>query len=235
VALAYLESQTAKLHEEKFRTRLERLIADMRGCFGLGGGTATELLERHKGSLSRSLLIFCLREHCTDLLEFSHPLLSDAEYVLAGVLFGVRDGWLQLPREMRHPDLSAYITYRMAEAEHPKHGDQLFLDPPPCPTPMRALFSLPKAEWDQKQEDVALELARECNWTECIVTQITLALGSDPASFESNDLQVRIQGKITSTAEEVNADKFMKRLGQWPSVASDLEFDVRNKLKGSNG
>ena len=135
VALEYLDSQLEQLQEMEFRTRLEGLIVDMRSCLGLGGGTVTELFERHKGSLSRPLLLFCLREHCTDLLEFSHPLLSDAEYLLAGILFGARDSWLQLPGELRDPDLSAFVAYRMAEAEHRKLSDGFALGEPRRPRP----------------------------------------------------------------------------------------------------
>ena len=138
VALEYLDSQLDQLQEMEFRACLERLIADMRSCLGLGGGTVTELLERHKGSLSRPLLLFCLREHCTDLLEFSHSLLSDAEYLLAGILFGVRDRWLQLPRELRDPDLSAFVAYRMAYAEHRKLSDDFTLGEPRRPIPPAA-------------------------------------------------------------------------------------------------
>lgn len=135
VALEYLDSQLDQLQEMEFRTRLERLIMDMRSCLGLGGGTVTELFERHQGSLSRPLLLFCLREHCTDLLEFSHPLLSDAEYLLAGILFGARDSWLQLPRELRDPDLSAFVAYRMAETEHRKLSGGFTLGAPRRPRP----------------------------------------------------------------------------------------------------
>lgn len=135
VALEYLDSQVDQLQEMEFRACLERLIADMRSCLGLGGGTVTELLERHKGSLSRPLLLFCLREHCADLLEFSHSLLSDVEYLLAGILFGVRDSWLQLPRELRDPELSAFVAYRMADAEHRKLSDDFTLGEPRCPRP----------------------------------------------------------------------------------------------------
>ena len=138
VALEYLDSQLDQLQEMEFRARLERLIADMRSCLGLGGGTVTELLERHKGSLSRPLLLFCLREHCIDLLEFSHSLLSDAEYLLAGILFGVRDRWLQLPRELRDPDLSAFVAYRMADAEHRKLSDDFSLGELQRPRPPAA-------------------------------------------------------------------------------------------------
>lgn len=135
VALEYLNSQLDQLQEMEFRASLKRLIADMRSCLGLGGGTVTELLERHKGSLSRPLLLFCLREHCTDLLEFSHSLLSEAEYLLAGILFGVRDSWLQLPRELREPELSAFVAYRMADAEHRKLSDGFTVGEPRRPRP----------------------------------------------------------------------------------------------------
>lgn len=135
VVLEYLDSQLDQLQEKELRERMERLIADMRSCLGLGGGTVTELFERHQGSLSRPLLLFCLRENCIDLLEFSHSLLNDAEYLLAGILFGVRDSWLQLPRALRNPDLSAYVAYRMAEAEHRKLSGGFALGEDRCPRP----------------------------------------------------------------------------------------------------
>ncbi|MDE0514031.1 MAG: hypothetical protein OXI88_19880 [Gammaproteobacteria bacterium] len=135
VALEYLDSQLDQLQEMEFRAYLERLIEDMRSCLGLGGGTVTELLERHKGSLSRPLLLFCLREHCTDLIEFSHSLLGDVEFLLAGILFGVRDGWLQLPRELRDLELSAFVNYRMADAEHRKLSDDFTLAERRRPSP----------------------------------------------------------------------------------------------------
>ncbi|MYA37071.1 MAG: hypothetical protein F4030_14035 [Gammaproteobacteria bacterium] len=127
VALEYLESQLDKVREIELEARLERLIVDMRNCRGLGGGTVTELLERHKDTLSKTLMLFCLRESCADLLEFSHPSITDADYVLAGILFGVRDSWLQLPRELRDAELFAFVSYQMAEAQHRESNDGLIL------------------------------------------------------------------------------------------------------------
>ena len=231
VALAYLGDQLAELPEEKFRTYLERLIADMRGCFGLGGGTITEQFERHKESLSRSLLLFCLREHCTDLLEFSHDLLSDAEYVLASILFGVRDGWLQLPHELRNPDLSAYVSGRIAHAEHRKPGDEFRVDGPSRPVPLRELFN---GEWSEMKKSVALELARKCHWNDCIQTRITLAEGDCPEEFKRNGLQILLPGEVTAVTE-VAKGNFLHRLGQWPPIDSDLESELRNKLTRGKG
>jgi len=229
VALAHLEKQLGCLQETGFQTRLRQLIADMRGCLGLGGGTVTELFERHKGSLSRSLLLFCLREHCTDLLEFSHPLLSDAEYITAGILFGVRDSWLQLPKDMRDLDLSAYVSCRMIEAEHRKQDDKLTLERPSCPKPLRQLFTSASGEWNDKQKAVALDLAKKSNWNDCIQTHITLAEGDLPESFKREGLQVVLPGKVT-TREKVDKAKFMHRLGQWPPVDLQIQSEIRKNF-----
>ncbi len=230
VALTYLDNQLDLLREMEFRPRLERLIADMRGFLGLGGGTITELLERHKGSLSRPLLLFCLREHCTDLLEFSHPLLNDAEYILAGILFGVRDSWLQLPKELRNQELSAYVSFRMAEAEHRKQGESLTISPPPRPKPLRELFTSPSGEWSSMKRDVAVALACKCNWNNCIQTRITLAEGDLPESFERKGLQMVLPGRVKTVTEEVDESKFLHRLGQWPPIAPRIETEVRKNL-----
>ena len=230
VALAYLEGQLDLLPEIKFRPLLERLIADMKGFLGLGGGTVTELFERHKGSLSRPLLLFCLREHCMDLLEFSHPLLSDAEYLVAGILFGVRDSWLQLPKELRYPDLSVYVSFRMADAEHNLQGHGLSMDPPPRPIPLREPFTLPNGEWNSNTKDVVVEFASKCNWNDCIQTHITLAEGDLPDSFERKDLQVVLPGRISAVVEEVDEAKFLRRLGQWPPIDPQVESELREKL-----
>ena len=231
-ALAYLDSQLDQLRELDFRARLERLIADMRSCLGLAGGTVTELLERHKGSLSRPLLLFCLRESCIDLLEFSHPLLSDAEFLLAGILFGARDSWLQLPRELRIPELATFAEYRMAEAEHGEWGEGFALAEPRCPIPLRQLFVSPTGEWSGGHEETALELARDCGWNECIQTRITLAEGDYPATFERNDLQVVLPGRV-SVVEVLDKAGFLHRLGQWPPATSGIESVVRKKLAGA--
>ena len=234
VALTYLENQLDLLQETEFRPRLERLIADMRGFLGLGGGTVTELLERHKGSLSRPLLLFCLREHCTDLLEFSHPLLKDAEYLLAGILFGVRDTWLQLPKELRDPDLSTYVAFRMADAEHRKRAENLAMSAPPRPKPLRELFTSPSDVWSGMKRKVAVELASECNWNNCFQTHITLAESSVddglPDSFERKGLRVVLPGRVTTVTEEIDEIQFLHRLGQWPPIAPDIESEVREKL-----
>ena len=230
LALAYLEKRLDR-QPEKDRPHLERLIADMRGFSGLGGGTITELFERHQESLSRSLLLFCLREHCIDLLEFSHPLLNGAEYLVAGILFGVRDGWLGLPKELRNQDLSAYVSFRMADAEWRKRDESLDMNAPPRPKPLRELFTSPSGEWSKKRREVAEELASQCDWNDCFETHITLAGGENlPQSFERKGLHLVLPGKSQAIDVKVNEAKFLHRLGQWPPIAPQIESEVRKRL-----
>ena len=79
-------------------------------------------------------------------------------------------------------------------------------------------------------KDVAVELANKCNWNHCIQTRITLAEGDLPESFERNDLQVVLPGRVTAVTEEVDESKFLHRLGQWPLIAPQIESEVRNQI-----
>lgn len=232
VALAHLENQLDRLSETAHRPRLERLITDMRACFGLAGATVTELFEQHKGSLSRPLLLFCLRRHSTELLEFSHPLLNDIEYLLAGILFGVRDGWLRLPRELRDPDLSAYVIWRMTMAEQWKLNHDFNLIAPRRPVPLRELFAASRGQWNSAQREAALNLARESGWDDCIQTRITLPEGNYPDSFKPDGLQLTLPCKI-SAAEAVDQARFLRQLGQWPPAPGNKQARARQKLAGA--
>lgn len=232
VALEYLAAQAAQLEDDKSRSRLERVIVDMRSLLGLGGGTITELFERHKGSLSRPLLLFCLREHCKELLEFSHPLLSDAEYLLAGILFGVRDGWLRLPCEMRNQALSAYVTYRMAYVAHQKQRSELILPETLSTQPLRALFPRHTELWSENQTNAAIEIAKVSNWRDCIDTVIASTDGSPLENPRHENGKFVFSGEASLTIT-ILYDTFLRRLGEWPSIDVKLESKIRNDLNSA--
>lgn len=232
VALEYLAAQAAQLEDDKSKSRLERLIVDMRSLLGLGGGTITELFERHKGSLSRPLLLFCLREHCKDLLEFSHPLLSDAEHLLAGILFGVRDGWLRLPCEMRNQALSAYVMYRMASVAHQKQGRELSLPKTSSPQPLRALFPCNVASWNKSQINAAIEIAKVRKWRDCIDTVIASTDSSPLENPRHENGKFVFSGEASLTIKILH-DAFLRRLGEWPSIDAKLESKIRNDLNSA--
>lgn len=232
VALEYLAAQAAQLDDDKSKSRLERLTVDMRSLLGLGGRTITELFERHKGSLSRPLLLFCLREHCKDLLEFSHPLLSDAEHLLAGILFGVRDGWLRLPCEMRNQALSAYVMYRMASVAHQKQGSELILPKTSSPQPLRALFPCNAESWNKSQINAAIEIAKVSKWRGCIETVIASTDSSPLENPRHENGKFVFSGEASLTIKILH-DAFLRRLGEWPSIDAKLESKIRNDLNSA--
>jgi hypothetical protein len=231
-AIQYLESQLSTLDGDKFQPRLAGLIDDLRGCLGFGGGTITELFERHKGSLSRPLLLFCLREQCVDLLEFSHPLLHESEYLLASILFGIRDGWLRLPRELRSPALSAFVAHRMASAEQEQHGVDLTFSAPSYPPPLRELFTPTTRPLTATQTDAGLQLVRQCKWNDCVQTRITLTEGSYPEHFTRSGLQLVLPGEVVATVE-LNQEAFLDHLGRWPPPEREAERRLREQLRNA--
>lgn len=230
MVLAYLDAQLTQLTDETHKSRLERLIADMRGLMGLDGGTITDLFERNKGSLSRPLLLFCLREHCKDLLEFSHPLLSDDEYLLSGILFGIRDGWLRLPCEMRNQALSAYIMSRMTDVAHQKQGDVFSGPKMPSPQPLRALFPAGGESWDRSKTNTAIEIVKVSKWQDCIETIIASADGSPLYEPKQESGKFIFSGETTSTIK-IKHEVFLKHLGEWPPIDMELEAKAMNNLR----
>lgn len=236
VVLAYIESQLQQLRDTKEGPYLERLSADMRSMLGFGSSTITMLFENHKGLLSRSLLLFCLRERCADLLEFSHPLLGDTDYIVAGILFGIRDGWLRLPKELRHQTLAHYVPCAMTKAEHKVHGNAFSLEEAPRPKPLREYFMTADGDWNDDNTSLALDLVNAYGWYDCLQTRITLAANESalPDKFICAGTEIVVPCKVAKTTEEVHTGNFLRRLGQWPPVSLPLTEEKKTKRKRSS-
>lgn len=232
-ALKSLEQQHDSIEDNKIRHLLGSLIDDMHGCLGMGSGTISELFDRHKGPLSRSLLILCLRDRSLDLIEFDQPGIGDAEYLLACILFGAGVGWLSMPRELRDPALSRYAMIRMAQAEHRMLDEGLSWKQPPVPVPLRALFTQPNGSMNQAQQEAALGLAKNCQWHGCLQTRITLPEGDGPQSFVQNGHELLVPG-IAETCVELLDERFLKRLGQWPLPPHDAITNARQLLASNS-
>jgi hypothetical protein len=235
--LAFLEKQLGAMEGEDNRRGLEKLLDGMRQATGFFGSTKTDILERHKGPLSRPLLLFCLRESCEELLEFSHPLLNknETEFLLAAILFGARDGWLGMPRALRQPaSLSAMIACRMAEIEQRQNPAPLRFPASERPRPLRELFAPDeKGGWSRKQQqEAALELARKCKWTEAIQTRISLGKGDYRFVVEVGRLDILLEGDVKAVTTEVVPERFLQRIGASPSgIEAKIEESVRELLK----
>jgi hypothetical protein len=229
--LSYLEGQLTGLQESGHQTRLKRLISDMRSTFGLGGGTISQLFDRNKGTLSRPLLLFCLREHCVDLLESSLPDLSDEELLLSAILFGVRDGWIGLPVELRTANgLSRFVEYRMFEAESSQRGGQLLLHPsPPRPIPLRELIRS-KGAWSEAPHTSLAKVVSRLGWHDCVVSRIRLSPGLYRLNVSADGIEVVVRGDIRPPAVEIDRDSLLERISQWPLLPREHERELRTAL-----
>ena len=230
--LAYLEGQRAESQETGHQSRLERLISDMRSTFGLGGGTISRLFEHHKGTLSRPLLLFCLRERCVDLLEFSHPDLRDEELVLAAILFGVRDGWIGLPVELRNPKrLASFVEQRMFEAEGSQRNVRLSLDhAPPRPIPLREVLTKSEGAGNGAGRASLAELANRLGWHDCLISRIRLSQGQYRLNVSDDGIEVLVRGSISPPVVEIDRAGLLKKISQWPPMLRDEEDDLRAAL-----
>lgn len=230
--LAYLEGQRTESKETGHQSRLERLISDMRSTFGLGGGTISRLFEHHKGTLSRPLLLFCLRERCVDLLEFSHPDLRDEELVLAAILFGVRDGWIGLPVDLRTPKrLARFVEHRMFEAEGSQRDVRLSLDhAPPRPIPLRELLTKSEGAWNEARSASLAELANRLGWHDCIVSRIRLSQGQYRLNVTADGIEVLVRGSIRPPLVEIDRAGLLKKISQWPPMPRGEEDELRAAL-----
>lgn len=230
--LGFLDDQLSKVQEVSHRSQLQKLIDDMRSTFGLGGGTITQLFEHHRGTFSRPLLLFCLRERGVDLLEFSHPDLSDGERALAAILFGVREGWGRLPVELRDPEgLSRFVEFRMFEAECKQQDSGLSIeDAPPRAIPLREKVLRRGNSWSDVQAAALAKVMSRLGWQDCIVSRIRLPHGQYRLNISAEGVEVVVRGDIKSPTIEVNKAALLDRVSQWPPLPRNIEVEVRAAL-----
>ena len=199
---------------------------------GLGGGTVSEMLRQHRTPLARAAILFFLRQRSSALLELieDYPQLEERDRLAAAILFGVRDGWLKLPLDLRgRPELREAVTHRMAALVHrlDKSGFDLG-EAPPRVRPLRELFGDP-AQWDVKTEKAAVRLARGLKWN-CIRTTVSLGRGSYEFRVEGGSAHIDFEGE-PKVVTRVDRKRFLEALAA-ERIDSRLDQAVRRNLGG---
>lgn len=230
VVLEYLEIAGEKL-DERMKQALSKLAGDLRKLAGFSDSTITELFEKHPKPFSRVMTLFFLREKCSDLIEFRHPLLTEVDYVAAAILFAARDGWLGLPPGLRDVNgLQAAVSHRMAAMDHHLSATGLdFGEPPARPMPLREIFLSDAKGWTLKQRDAALLLARESKWTECIHTRINLGKGNYRMVIDGGGVQILMPGEVKAVMTEVAPSKLINKIEN-TEISPKSEKKVRSFL-----
>jgi len=228
VLLDYLTETSASL-DPRVQAGVRKLQDTLESLSGIGDATASELFARHNTPLAHAMTLFFLYRDCGDLFDYHSDRLGEMDWLAAAILFGVRDGWLNLPHRLRGPrDLSAAVSHRMAQLAHRLAGSELDLgDAPATPVPLRQLFG-DDAHWRAKERAAALELARLHRW-DCVHTRITLAPGEYNLSVKGGSTHIEVPG-IPKLAPEVDRDRFLSLLAN-ARLDSETETKVRRTLR----
>lgn len=231
VMLGYLESVGESM-DDQMKSALVKLVDDLRTIASFSDSTITEIFTRHPKVFSRVMSMFFLREKCTDLLAFKHPLLTESDYIVAAILFAARDGWLGLPLQLRNVSGShAAISHRMAAMAHRMACTEINLGiPPHRPLPLRELFLRGPKGWNAAQKDAALKLVREHKWDGITQTRVSLGKGDYRLEVDSGGMHIVIAGEAKAVTTEVDNEKFLDALASAP-ISEKLESKIRDLLK----
>lgn len=229
--LDYLKKEKSEEQDTKTQDHLSSLIKRIDNASGLAKGSVTEQLAS-AGSLTKTLLLLCIRERSEELLDFPglDRLLKEHEIALAAILFGIREGgWRKLPAELRCPeDLTDYVLYRMCKIEQEERKLD-FTRLPSRPRPLRELYSAVGRSTHPEKTAAAVALLRKYDWTDCIQTHINFISGTTWESKSGPDgLQILAQGDI-QPSYDLDHDRLLNRISQWPqtNVTVEVERELR--------
>ena len=208
--------------DSRLQAGIGTLSADLSSLRGLASATASELFERHPTPMARAITLFFLRSDCADLLEFEHDALREPDWLMAAVLFGVRDGWLGLPHRLRGiPGLAEAVSHRMARMAHRMAGTELSLgESLPRIRTLRELLVL------SQHSSAALDLARRLKW-DCIHTRISLGRGEYELVVAGGSAHLNMAGE-PKVDSRVDLARFLRHLAE-----SRLDPKVESKVRGS--
>ena len=208
VVLDYLDVASQKL-DGQLQAGTRELYDNLVSLTGLAGATATELFERHATQLARAMVLFFLRRNCTELLDFRNDKLGELDWLVAAILFGVRESWLGLPLELRSmPGLSSAVSHRMARMAHRIAGTNLSLgDSPARIRPLRELLG-GSSTWRSREKKAAVAIAREQKW-DCISTRISLGRGAYRLRVEGGSVHIMHPGAPKAAPSEVDRGRVL--------------------------
>ena len=227
VVLDYLENKSGQLRETRLRQKVLELWKALESLTGLGAVGITEMFERHPTSFSRAMTLFFLRQNCAELLDFQHPLMTETDWLVSAILFGVRSGWQEFPLEFRDLlGLSLAVPHRMAaKSQQMAHTRLEIGDPPPRCIPLRELFL---SDWDKKQQEAASFLAKKRGW-DCMQTTIQLNNGTYELRGSRSGMQIMTDSEPAIT-REIDKDRFFRNLAK-EKIASKEEMEVHKILQ----
>ena len=219
-----LDAASARL-DARLRAGVGKLHDTLVSLTGLPDATTGELFERHDTPLAHAMTLFLLRRDCADLVDFRNDRLGETDWLAAAILFGVRDGWLNLPLRLRaHPGLAAAVSHRMAGLAHRIAGTGIDLGAPPARVrPLRELFGDGSA-WRSREKSAAQLLARAQKW-DCVHTRIRLRQGEYKLTVAGGSICIDLPGE-PDVSPEIDVQRFLHSLAE-----ARLDLETEGKVR----
>ena len=189
---------------------------------------AKELIEKHVSAMERAMLLMFLCDDCRELVDYYFGQLTETDLMFAAIMFGAREGWLDMPYEHRRGHiLSNAVSYRMARLSHRIAGSQLtFGDTPPRSEAFREILGDP-SNWKKHHKAIASEIAHIQGWQDCIYSKIKLGTGEYKLITKGGQVSIIAPGEIKIDLE-INGEHFLNLLS-----ASLLSYEVEKKIRES--
>lgn len=192
---------------------LKKLADELRDVSGFSDRSISKIFERHPKRITRAMLLFALRGSVNELLEFEYAGLSSEDYLAAAILFGVRDGWIGLSKELKiSPGLSPIVCHLMAAMEHEHVESGISLGEPPNREPnLWEMMVIEPVPWRAPIQKIAVNLANRKKWFDCIETTIKLKPGDYQLSSTQTNLVFKFQGKA-DVQEKLKESTFIEKI-----------------------
>lgn len=229
IVLGALENSNAVL-QDSARQAGDRLMEDLKRIVQFPDKTLEELMELHHKPLSRSLIIFFMKDNSLDLLDVCPTQINGYDLCGAAILLGIADGWMRMPASLRNSNgLEDIVPAYMAHLAHRLSGSDLKMgNLPDRPRSLRELLSDEKSE--KKVNDAALYIARKCKW-DCIKTRIKLGKGDYQLLIDGSGASLVLDGDIKAVEAEVDQEKFMVFLSGESGIPAKVENEARKMLE----
>lgn len=213
------------------KDHLARLIDDLTSLSTLSDKMVSDLFKIHQGYFSRSLILFFLHDTCSDLLGHLHTEMNEQDIIAASILFGSRDGWVNLPSDFREFNgMEAAVTHRMADLSHHSSKTGIGLgSPPPRPIPLREFFTKGPRNWSAAQREVAVKLAKKNHWP-CVHTKISLGKGDYSLVVDGASAHILVPGEVKAVTTDVDWKVFMAKLSE-TDIPPDVEMSIKMATK----
>ena len=228
VLIDHLDAAAGGL-DPRLQAGVRKLHDTLASLTGLDGASAGELFERHDTPLAHAMTLFLLRRDCADLFDYDTGRLAEPDWLAAAILFGVRDGWMNLPLRLRAGRaLSDAVSHRMARMSHRIAGTGFDLGAaPPRVRPLRELFG-DGSTWRSREKSAAVALARARKW-DCVRTRISLGPGEYTLTIKGGATCIDLPGE-PRISPEIDLDRFFESL-----AGARLDPEAETKVRAALG